>query len=93
MSSKLCALKFIQKYQLIPRAFRLDMLQNIEYKEEQNELISTLIGYEKSHNDDEFDYDDLWLMLEEYVYAGETHIYYDIATYFLQCLQSKKITI
>lgn len=93
MSSKLCALKFIQKYQLIPRAFRLDILQNIEYKEEQNELISTLIGYEKSHTDEEFDYDDLWLMLEEYVYAGETHIYYDIATYFFQCLQSKKIII
>lgn len=89
MSSKLCALKFIKKYQLIPRAFRLDMLENIEYKEEQNELISTLIGYEKSHNDDEFDYDDLWLMLEEYVYAGETHIYYDVATYLLNCLQTK----
>lgn len=93
MSSKLCALKFIRKYQLIPRTFRLEMLQNIEYKEEQYELISTLIGYEKSHNDEEFDYDDLWLMLEEYVYAGSTHIYYDVATYLLQCLQSKKITI
>lgn len=89
MSSKLCALKFIKKYQLIPRAFRLDMLENIEPKKEQNELISTLIGYEKSHNDDEFDYDDLWLMLEEYVYAGETHIYYDVATYLLNCLQTK----
>ncbi len=62
---ELCALKFIRKYQLIPRPFRLNFLDKLRntspYENEDlfENLLSTLIGYENSHPDDEFDYDNL----------------------------------
>ena len=52
-------------------------------------LILTLIGYEASHDDHEVDYDDLELMLEEYVYAGACVVYYDVATKLLTLLQMR----
>jgi len=95
---ELCALKFIRKYQLIPRPFRLNFLDKLrntspryENKDLFENLISTLIGYENSHTDDEFDYDDLWEMLETYVYAGSSTLYYYVANCLLSYLHNKSI--
>lgn len=99
--SKLSALQFLKKYQLIPRMLRcqfLDMLRKsfsfYEMDDNNNDifdnLILTLIGYELSHEDHEVDYDDLELMLEEYVYAGACIVYYDVATKLLSYIQYRK---
>jgi hypothetical protein len=89
---ELCALKFIRKYQLVPRPFRLNFLDKVRnasprYEKEDlfENLISTLIGYENSHNDDDFDYDDLWEML------GSSTLYYYVANCLLSYLHNKSI--
>lgn len=97
--SKLPALPFVRKYQLIPRRLRrhfLDTIRNSfpmydkdDYNDIFDSLILTLIGYEASHDDHEVDYDDLELMLEEYVYAGACVVYYDVATKLLTLLQMR----
>lgn len=98
--SKLPALPFVKKYQLVPRPLRREFLDQIRntppvYNNDGNDddvfdnLILTLIGYEASHDDHEVDYDDLELMLEEYVYAGACVVYYDVATKLLSFLKDR----
>lgn len=65
------------------------MYDKDDYNDIFDSLILTLIGYEASHDDHEVDYDDLELMLEEYVYAGACVVYYDVATKLLTLLQMR----